>query len=172
MKKVILIGYMAVGKTTIARLLSEKKGVKFIDLDNFIEEKTNLGISELFKLKGEIYFRKIEHEIFKDIVTNDEILVISTGGGTPCYADNHLFLNGENCISIYLRASLSVILQRLKSEKETRPLVANQSEEELKDFVAKHLFERSYFYNQATFTIEVDNKIPEVIADEIIQLLN
>ncbi len=172
MKKVILIGYMAVGKTTIARLLSEKKGVKFIDLDNLIEEKTNLGISELFKLKGEIYFRKIEHEIFKDIITNDEILVISTGGGTPCYADNHLFLNGENCISIYLRASLPVILQRLKSEKETRPLVANQSEEELKDFVAKHLFERSYFYNQATFTIEVDNKSPEGIADEIIQLLD
>ena len=172
MKKVILIGYMAVGKTTIARLLSEKKRVKYVDLDNLIEEKTNLSISELFKLKGEIYFRKIEHEIFREIITNDENLIISTGGGTPCYADNHLLLNGENRISIYLRAPLSVILKRLKSEKETRPLVANQSEEELKEFVAKHIFERSYFYNQATFTIDVDNKSPEVLTDEIIQLLN
>ena len=172
MKKVILIGYMAVGKTTIAQLISKRKGVKYVDLDKLIEEKTSLSIAELFKLKGEIYFRKIEHEIFRDIMTNNENLVISTGGGTPCYANNHLLLNAENCISIYLRASLQVILQRLKSEKGTRPLVANQSEEGLKEFVGKHLFERSYFYNQATFTIDVDNKSPEVIADEIIQLLD
>ena len=91
MKKVILIGYMAVGKTTIAELLSEKNGVKYVDLDKLIEKKTNLSISELFKQKGEIYFRKIEHEIFKDVIENDENLIISTGGGTPCYADNHLF---------------------------------------------------------------------------------
>ena len=172
MKKVILIGYMAVGKTTIARLLSEKIGVKYVDLDNLIEKKTNLSISELFKQNGEIYFRKIEHEIFKEIIENDENLIISTGGGTPCYADNHLFLNGKSITSIYLKASLAVILDRLKSEKKSRPLVANQSEEELKEFVAKHLFERSYFYNQATFKVDVDNKNKEVIVDEILQLLD
>ena len=172
MKKVILIGYMAVGKTTIAQLLSEKISLKFVDLDNLIEKKTNLSISEIFKLKGEIYFRKIEHEVFKEIITNYENLIISTGGGTPCYADNHLFLNGENITSVYLKASLTVILQRLKLEKKTRPLVANQSEEELKEFVAKHLFERSYFYNQATFKVDVDDKNPEDIVQEILQLLN
>jgi shikimate kinase len=172
MKKVILIGYMAVGKTTIAQLLSEKMGVKFVDLDKLIEKKTNLTISEVFNLKGEIYFRKIEHEIFEEIIKNDENLIISTGGGTPCYADNHLFLNYENSQSVYLKASISVILERLKSEKETRPLVANQSEEDLKEFVAKHLFERSYFYNQATFKIDVDYKNPSVIVDEIIHLLH
>ena len=117
MKKVILIGYMAVGKTTIAKLISEKTGVKYVDLDNLIEEKTNLSISELFKQNGEINFRKIEHEIFKEIIENGENLIISTGGGTPCYADNHLFLNGKNSISIYLKASLSIILERLKTEK-------------------------------------------------------
>ncbi|WP_293894159.1 shikimate kinase [Flavobacterium sp.] len=172
MKKVILIGYMAVGKTTIARLISEKMSVKYLDLDKLIEEKTNLSIGELFKLKGEIYFRNIEHETFKYLMSNNENLVISTGGGTPCYANNHLFLNGKNFVSIYLRASLSVILHRLTAEKKTRPLVANQSEEELKEFVAKHIFERSYFYNQATFTVDVDNKTPEVITDEILKLLD
>lgn len=172
MKKVILVGYMAVGKTTIAQLLSKKIGVKYVDLDHLIERKTNLSISELFKLKGEIYFRKVEHEIFKEIIENDENLIISTGGGTPCYADNHLFLNGKNLTSIYLKASLSVILERLKSEKKNRPLVASQSEEELKKFVAKHLFERNYFYNQATFKVAIDNKNPELIVDEIIQLLD
>ena len=172
MKKVILVGYMAVGKTTIARLISEKKGVKYVDLDNLIEEKTNLSINELFKQKGEIYFRKIEHEIFKEIIENDENLIISTGGGTPCYADNHLFLNGKNVVSIYLKASVSTIFDRLKSEKKNRPLVANQSEEKLKEFVAIHLFERSHFYNQATFTISVDNKSPELIVPEILLLLH
>jgi len=172
MRKVILIGYMAVGKTTIAQLLSEKMGVKYVDLDKLIEKKTNLTINEIFNLKGEIYFRKIEQEIFEEMIKNDENLIISTGGGTPCYADNHLLLNYENSQSVYLKASMSVILERLKSEKVTRPLVANQSEVELKEFVAKHLFERSYFYNQATFKIDIDNKNPEVIVDEIVQLLD
>lgn len=172
MKKVILIGYMAVGKTTIAQLLSKKLGLKYVDLDNLIEKKTNLTISELFKQKGEIYFRKIEHEIFKEIIDSEENLIISTGGGTPCYADNHLLLNGKNSISIYLNASLPVILERLTSGKKTRPLVASQSEEELEEFVAKHLFERSFFYNQATFKVNIDNKTPELLVQEILQFLD
>ncbi|MDN3677750.1 shikimate kinase [Flavobacterium paronense] len=172
MKKVILVGYMAVGKTTIAKLLSEKIGVKYVDLDNLIEEKTNLSISKLFKQKGEIYFRKIEYEIFKEIMENEESLIISTGGGTPCYADSHLLLTGENSISFYLKASLSVIAERLKKEKMIRPLVANQSEEQLNEFIAKHLFERSYYYNQATYTILVDDKNPQLITEEIIRLLD
>ena len=172
MRKVILIGYMAVGKTTIAKLLSEKIGLKRVDLDNLIEEKTNLSVSEIFEQKGEIYFRKIEHEIFKEIVENDENLIISTGGGTPCYANNHLLLNSKNGISIYLKASIPVIFERLKSAKTNRPLVANQSDEELLEFIAKHLFERSYFYNKATFKVSIDNKNPEIIVSEIMQLLN
>ena len=172
MKKVILVGYMAVGKTTIAKLLSEKTGVKYIDLDDLIEENTNLSISELFKQKGEIYFRKIEHKIFKEIIENDENLIVSTGGGTPCYADSYLLLNGKNRISFYLKASVTTITERLKNEKTFRPVVANQSEEQLNEFVAKHLFERSYSYNQATYTIIVDNKNPQLIAEEILQLLD
>ena len=172
MKKVILVGYMAVGKTTIAKLISEKIGIKCVDLDKLIEEKTNLSISELFKQKGEIYFRKIEHEIFKEIIENDEDLIISTGGGTPCYAGNDLFLNGENITSIYLNASLSIILARLRLEKKTRPLVANQSQEKLKEFIAIHLFERSYYYNKANFKVNVDNKTPKIIVEEILLLLN
>ena len=172
MKKVILIGYMAVGKTTIAKLISEKTGLKMVDLDNLIEEKTNLSVSEIFEQKGEIFFRKVEHDFFKELIEKDEQLIISTGGGTPCYANNHLLINSNNTISIYLKASIPIIFERLKSDKINRPLVVNQSDEELKEFIAKHLFERSYFYNQATFKISVDNKNPEIIVREIIQLLN
>jgi shikimate kinase len=172
MQKVILIGYMAVGKTTIARFLAQKMNLKWVDLDKIIEEKMNLSIKELFQQKGEIYFRKIEHEIFKELVKKNEKLIISLGGGTPCYANNHLFLNGDEVVSIYLQASIAVIFDRLKEVKSERPLVVNQNDENLKAFIAKNLFDRSFFYNQATFKICVDAKTPEEITDEICQLLN
>lgn len=81
-------------------------------------------------------------------------------------------MNGKEVISVYLKASIDVIFERLKTEKKERPLVANQSDDALREYIAKHLFERSYFYNQATYTISVDNKNPEVIAKEITSLLH
>jgi shikimate kinase len=171
MRKIILVGYMAVGKTTIAHFLAEKINFRVIDLDKLIENKVGLPINEIFQGKGEIYFRKIEHELFSEIATSDESLIISTGGGTPCYANNHLLLTGQNIVSVYLKASLDTILERLTSEKKGRPLVSGKTDEELQEFVAKHLFERSYFYNQAMFTVSVDNKTPSAITEEIISKL-
>ncbi|MDI1316150.1 shikimate kinase [Flavobacterium sp.] len=172
MKKIILVGYMAVGKTTIAQLLSKKIEIEWIDLDKLIEKELRLSVSEIFKQKGEVYFRKVEHELFKECLKSTTDTIISTGGGTPCYANNHLLLKGENTISVYLKASIETVFERLKSEKQHRPLVENQSEAELKEFIAKHLFERSYFYNQATYTIAVDTKTPQAIVEELIALLN
>lgn len=172
MQKIILVGYMAVGKTTIAELLSKKRKIQWIDLDKLIEKEAGLSISEIFSQKGELFFRKMEHRLFKENVENNADLIISTGGGTPCYANSHLLLNGENVVSFYLKASIDTIFERLKSEKQQRPLVANQSEEELREFIAKHLFERSYFYNQSTHTIAINGKSPETIVEEILDLLN
>ncbi len=172
MQKIILVGYMAVGKTTIAHLLAEKVNFEAVDLDKLIESCVGLTIPEIFEQKGEIYFRKIEHTLLKEILDSKENLIISTGGGTPCYANNHLLLVGENILSIYLKASIKLILERLQAEKKLRPLVSDKSDEELQEFVAKHLFERSYFYNQTNYTIPVDDKTPETIVAEIIKLLH
>lgn len=172
MNKVILIGYMAGGKSTVARVLSAKTGINYVELDDLIEEKCNLNIDQIFKSKGEIYFRKIEHEIFTQLVENEQRLIISTGGGTPCYANNHLRLNSKNTLSIYLKSSLPILVERLKLEKNKRPLVASLTKEELMEFVAKQLFERSYFYNQATYILDTDNKNADIISQEIIELLN
>lgn len=172
MRKIILIGYMAVGKTTIAQLLAKKTGFKTVDIDKLIEKKIGLSVLEIFQQKGEIFFRKIEHEIFKEIIETKENLIISAGGGTPCYADNHLLLKSENVVSVYLNASIDKILGQLKSSKNERPLLTNKSNEELEEFVAKHLFERSYFYNQATFKVLIDNKSKDEIINEICELLN
>jgi shikimate kinase len=172
MWKIILIGYMGVGKTTIGQLLAKKTRIDWIDLDTMIENENKLTIQEIFEQYGEIYFRKLEHRLFKKMVENEKELIISTGGGTPCYADNHMLLNGEKTISIYLKASIDTIFERLINNKNERPLITNQLDEELKEFIAKSIFERSYFYNHATYTLIIDGKTPELIVTEIQKLLN
>src|SRR5436190_1389040 len=109
--KIVLLGYMGSGKSTIARLLSESLGISYLDLDEIIEKKTNQSIKEIFETKGEIYFRKIEHEIFRNLIIEKDSkeMILSLGGGTPCYANNHEFLNGEGIISIYLKASIDTL---------------------------------------------------------------
>ena len=172
MQKIILVGYMAVGKTTIGKILAEKLQIKWLDLDKIIEKNANLSVTAIFEEKGEIYFRKQEHLELKLLLESEESLVISTGGGTPCYSNNHLLLNGDNIKSIYLKASIESLFERLKDNINDRPLVANQSDSALKEFIAKNLFDRSYYYNQATYKVNTEGKTPAVIADEILALLH
>ncbi|MFN3753734.1 shikimate kinase [Flavobacterium sp.] len=172
MRKIILVGYMAVGKSTIGKMLAERMQIKWLDLDQIIEKDTNLSVATIFKEKGEIFFRKKEHQELKSLIESDENLIISTGGGTPCYSNNHLLLNSENVVSVYLKASIEELYERLRKDNAGRPLVANQSEKELKEFIAKNLFDRSYYYNQVTYKVSTDGKTFEAIVTEIIDLLN
>jgi shikimate kinase len=171
MKKIILSGYMGSGKSTIARLLQAKTGMKMIDLDDFIEKKTRLSIPEIFASKGEIHFRKLEHQALKEILQSDESLILSLGGGTPCYANNHELLKGQDMIWVYLKASPDTLYDRLVSGAESRPLLAGKNQEEMKEFIAQHLFERSYYYNQAGHKIITDGKSPSAVASEIEKIL-
>lgn len=171
MKKIILLGYMGCGKSTIAKLIAEITNLKALDLDNCIENTTNTSINNLFATKGELYFRKLEHEILSELMNNQDSFVLSLGGGTPCYANNHELLKGENVISIYLNASIPTLYNRLINEKENRPLIADKSEGELKEYIAKNLFDRSYYYNQAQFKVLVDGKSAKEITNEILSIL-
>ena len=172
MQKIVLVGYMGVGKSTLGKMLSKKMNFKHIDLDTYIEALEHLSVKDIFSQKGEIYFRKVEHEAFKSLLETDENLIISTGGGTPCYANNHLLLNSGIVKSVYLKATISQLFERLKNDKSDRPLVANYSDEELQEFIAKNLFDRSYFYNQATFKISIENKSPSELAVEVLRVLH
>ena len=169
--KILLLGYMGAGKTIIGRKLSEKFRFNYYDLDDVIEKEVGMSVKELFLQKGEIYFRKIEHQIFTSLISNSGDLVLSLGGGTPCYSDNHLLLNKSGVFSVYLKASIETLFNRLKDEQQQRPLIAALNELELKEFIAKNSFERSYFYNQATHKIIVDDKNIDSIVDEIADLL-
>ena len=170
--KIVLIGYMASGKSTIGRFLAEKKEYSFIDLDEYIEKKEDKTITDIFSDKGEIYFRKQEHLYLKEILATSNNIIVSLGGGTPCYAGNmDIVLAAENTTSIYLSATIKTIVSRLSEEKNKRPLVANISDNELPEFIAKHLFERSYFYHQANFKISVDDTSIATITEKVIAVL-
>ena len=162
---------MGSGKSIIGKLVAQNLQISFYDLDELIENRLQMSISEIFKQKGEIYFRKIEHQIFEEFIQKDETFVLSLGGGTPCYANNHLSFFKENIDSVYLNASIDTLCSRLSLERKNRPVIANLDDAAFKEYIAVHLFERSYFYNQAQYKISVNNKTVEEITTEIIAVL-
>jgi shikimate kinase len=171
--KIILLGYMGSGKTTIGIQLARKLFLNFTDLDDFIEEKEQKSIKEIFKQKGEIYFRKIEHKYLKQFINENESYVLSLGGGTPCYAGNlDLILKNKKSLSFYLRGSIPTLFKRLSENKFKRPLISDLSDDQLTEYIAKHLFERSLFYDKATHKISIDNKEIQEIVTEIRILLH
>ena len=164
--KIVLLGYMASGKSAIGKMLSKKLNLLFIDLDNYIEESEKKSITDIFEQKGEIYFRKIEGVYLKQLFELKKDCIISLGGGTPCYGNNMDVIT-ENAQSFYLKASINTIFDRLKNETSQRPLVSTIGINNLKEFIAKHLFERSIYYDNASATIVVDDKPVDKIVSEI-----
>lgn len=171
MNKIVLVGYMGSGKSEIGKLLSKNTNIPFCDLDNLIENQLEKSINQIFLEDGEVFFRKKEHEIFVAKMNSDESFILSLGGGTPCYANNHLLLQEEDVNSIYLKASIPTLVERLKLNKSNRPLLKDLTEEELGEYIAKHLFDRSFYYNQCKYVVIVDGKSPSEIVSEIEKLL-
>ena len=168
---IILSGYMGSGKTEIGVTLSKNLTMKCIDLDQYIQDQEGFSINELFEKKGDIYFRKIESKYLREIVKKDNI-ILSLGGGTPCYHENHKIFNSNNNISFYLKYSRKKLSKRLFAIKKNRPLISNfNSEEKLLEFVSKHLFERELYYSMAKNTINCDDQSIEGISKQIIETL-
>lgn len=158
---------MGSGKTLVSKELSVLNNFKIFDLDTEISKQNNRSITEIFKEKGEIFFRKTEKEVLEKILSTEKNIILSLGGGTPCYYNNIDSIN-EKTISVFLRTNVKTLAQRLSSEKDKRPLIQNISNEDLPEFIAKHLFERNPFYNQAKITINTDNLSAREIAEEIL----
>jgi len=161
------MGYMGSGKTLVSKELNILNNFKIFDLDTEISKQNNRSITEIFKEKGEIFFRKTEKEVLEKILSSEKNIILSLGGGTPCYYNNIDSIN-EKTISVFLKTNVKTLAQRLSSEKDKRPLIQNISNEDLPEFIAKHLFERNPFYNQAKITINTDNLSTKEIAEEIL----
>lgn len=153
---IVLLGYMGCGKSTIGRRLAERLKLRFFDLDELIEAQEGQQISELFASKGELYFRKTEAEVLRSFIAENDNFVLALGGGTPCYANNMDFLLEQHLKTVYLKAQLKTLVERLRDQKEQRPLISSLNESELTEFIAKHLFERRYYYEKAALHYPVE----------------
>lgn len=159
MKRVFLIGYMGVGKTTIGKLLSKELNIEFIDLDKYIENRYRKTIPNIFSEKGEEKFRKIEREMLREVATFQDVLV-STGGGTPCFFDNMDLMNQYGS-TVYVKVSVDQLATRLLASKNIRPIIQDKSPEELKAFIKEHLAQREVYYTKAKFTYQTEQLVTQ-----------
>ncbi|MCF0244866.1 MAG: shikimate kinase [Bacteroidaceae bacterium] len=153
MKRIILIGYMGAGKTTIGHQLSKRTGMMFYDLDWYIESRHRTTVSEIFAKKGEEGFRKIERAMLHEVAEFEDV-IISCGGGTPCFFDNMDYLNQQG-ETFYLKCEPEVLYEHLKMGKVERPLLKNKTPEEVKTFIKEQLKQREIYYNRAKHVVDV-----------------
>lgn len=147
MTRIFLIGYMGAGKTTLGRALAKELKIEFIDLDNYIEERLCKSISQIFAEKGEEGFREIERRMLHE-AGEFENVVISTGGGTPCFFDNIEYMNRQGA-TVFLDVPVERLFIRLSIARKKRPLIMGKSDEELHCFIAEQLAKRLPHYSKA-----------------------
>ena len=147
MRPIFLIGYMGSGKTTVGRVLARRYGIEHIDLDWRIEQRFHQKIADMFATIGEEGFRRREQNMLHEVMEMEDV-VVSVGGGTPCFFDNMEQMNVAGQ-TIYLQCTVDVLVERIMRSQNKRPIVANKPQEELTQFVAEHLAEREPIYLRA-----------------------
>lgn len=152
--RIILIGYMGAGKTTVGKALAAELGLRFYDLDWYIESRMRKTVAQLFAELGEEGFRRIERNMLHEVAEFEGVL-ISCGGGTPCFYDNMQYINQQG-LTLYLKASPEVLYKHLKMGKSVRPLLLNKTPEEVQRFISEQLKAREQFYTRAQFTLDVN----------------
>jgi shikimate kinase len=165
---------MGAGKTTVGKALSKELGIPFYDLDWYIESRMRKTVAQLFAERGEENFRQIEYNMLHEVAEFEDV-IISCGGGTPCFFDNIDYMN-EQGETIYLKATPEVLYGHLKMGKTVRPLLLGKTEDELLSYIGQQLSVRENYYNKAKHVLDVsllDNyeKI-KITVKELRKLLN
>ena len=165
---------MGAGKTTVGKALSRELGIPFYDLDWYIESRMRKTVPQIFAESGEEGFRRIEYNMLHEVAEFEDV-IISCGGGTPCFFDNMEYLNQQGD-TIYLKATPEVLYSHLLMGKVERPLLKGKSPEELITFITEQLALREPFYSKARYTLDVSlmdkyDKIKESVA-QLRTLLN
>ena len=162
MTRIILIGYMGAGKTTIGKPLAAALGVSFYDLDWYISMRYRRSVPEIFAERGEEGFRDLERRMLHEVAEFEDV-ILSCGGGTPCFFDNMDYMNSLGD-TVYLKASPEILAAHLRMGKGVRPLLTGKSPEELEDYVRTSLAEREPYYLRAKhiFDVSLMDSIKEV----------
>ncbi len=153
MKRIILIGYMGAGKTTVGRQLALDLGLQFYDLDWYIEMRYHTTVARIFAEKGEQGFRELERNMLHEAAEFEDV-VLSCGGGTPCFFDNMEYMNSL-ADTVYLKCAPEVLAQHLKMGKVERPLIKGKTDDELLQYIRESLDKREPFYSKAKHTLDV-----------------
>jgi shikimate kinase len=162
--RIALIGFMGSGKSTTGKLLAERLGYRFIDLDDRVEERAGMKIADIFAQSGEAYFRSLETKCLADLASSSGI-VLAAGGGAPLQEANRAFFGGKTS-TFYLHVSLATALERAVSAAGARPLLMQDPA------AVRALYEsRLPVYGLLGRTVEADARSPDGVVDEIFSLL-
>ena len=165
MSYIFLVGFMGAGKTTLAKKLASKLSYSWLDTDQEIEKKEGIKVSEIFKVRGEAYFRTLEKQLVDDLKPNQNI-IIASGGGLPCFNDNMSKLNKLG-ITIYLERTPKELFQRVKQATNSRPLIADKSDEELLEYIENTMEKRREIYLKSTIIADRFSQTSEKIIELI-----
>ena len=163
---IFLLGMPGCGKSTVGRELARETGFLLIDLDTYIIQKEKISIPQIFKTKGEDYFRKAETNALNEIISKNKKAIVAVGGGTPCFNNNmSVMLQGGK--TIYLKAAPDVLATRIENDITERPLFAKFKGQKLKEKVAAMLGHREKYYKKAAHSIEAGEKNAAALVAEI-----
>ncbi|RGN32034.1 shikimate kinase [Bacteroides oleiciplenus] len=152
MIRIFLTGYMGAGKTTLGKAFARELGVPFIDLDWYIEERFHKSIRELFIERGEASFRELERTMLHEVAEFEDV-IISTGGGTPCFFDNMEYMNGCGQ-TVFLDVHPDVLFRRLRVATQQRPILQGKTDEDLRAFIVEALEKRAPHYGKASYRFD------------------
>lgn len=164
--KIFLIGFMGAGKTHWGRLLSEKLGIRFFDLDEQVTEHAGKSIAAIFATEGEEQFRLMEKDVLHIITESHDSFVMACGGGSPCYFNNIEYMN-QSGTTVWINTPLDRLFHRLVLEKEKRPLIKQLSDEQLKGYISKKFADRKIYYEQANVTVDEEPVQLEQLIEKI-----
>lgn len=156
--RVFLIGFMGSGKTHWGKQLALKLSIPFFDLDEVIVQNEGKPVKDIFADCGEEYFRIVEKDTMESLIDENESMVLSCGGGTPCFFNNIETMKKYGVV-VWLNTHVEIILQRLMKEKASRPLVKNIADEDMKAYIIRKLNERRMYYEQADVILDNENSI-------------
>jgi len=158
------------GKTTLGLKLAQELNCHFIDSDLYIIQKEKLSIPQIFKTKGEDYFRKAETNSLKEIIEKNKKAVISVGGGTPCFNNNmDVMMKGGKVI--YLKTGADDLAARIENDETERPLFSKHKGKKLKEKIVSMLEHREKYYKKALMSFDTTSKTPDTLSKELLGLL-